>query len=241
MLFSTRGIIFKCTDYSETSIVCKIYTEKFGLRTYMINGVRSSKGRIKTGLVRPLNILDLVVYERPGREIQRISELSFFHIYETLPFEVDKSMIALFLLEVLNKTILEEEPNLELYKFIEKGLLHIDKHEQSVLNFHIYFLLHLTRYLGFFPLGSFSNETPFLDLKEGVFDVKSNSHHYVVHPDLNRDISTMLKSNLENYSRVKISSKNRRSILDSILQYYSYHISNFTGVRSLNILKTIIQ
>ena len=47
MLHKTRGIVFKTTDYGESSVIVQIFTEKFGLQSYIINAVKKPKAKNK--------------------------------------------------------------------------------------------------------------------------------------------------------------------------------------------------
>jgi len=146
MVFHTGGIVFKFFRYRETSVIAKIFTARFGLQTYIINGVRSGrKGKGRMALLQPLTLLDLVAYHKENAEIQRISQ----YPYETIPYDVRKSTMAIFLSEVLYKCVREEGPSEELFEFLSNAMQvfdHLDEHYQ---NFHLQFLFRLSRFLGF--------------------------------------------------------------------------------------------
>src|SRR5690554_158691 len=108
MIYKTRGVVFRFTKFQESSIIVTIFTEQFGLQTYIVNGVRSKSARNKIALYQPLTLLNLVVYHRENVNIERIKEASCLHPYRTLTTDIRKSTIALFINELLNKTIREE-------------------------------------------------------------------------------------------------------------------------------------
>ena len=83
MVSKTNGIVLNYIKYKETSIISKIYTKKFGLKSCIINGIRSKKGRFTLSSFKTLSLLDLVVYENKNSEIGRIKELKFDKIYFT--------------------------------------------------------------------------------------------------------------------------------------------------------------
>jgi len=151
MLQKTRGLVLNYLRYRETSIIVKIYTEEFGVQTYIENGVRSSKGKNKIALFQPLTLLDLVVYFKDSAGIQRISEIKVNHPYSTIPFDITKSTIALFITEVLSKTLKEEAGNPRLFQFLRESLIWLDQATEGYENFHLWFLLRLSFYLGFEP------------------------------------------------------------------------------------------
>ena len=135
MLHSTKGIIINFIRYKESSIIVKIYTELFGLRTYIVNGVRNTK-TAKIALYQPLNLVDLVVYENPKADMQRISEIRLLIPYKTIPFLPYKINSAFFITEVLSKSLKEEVGNEELFSFLIESLLIFDKLEKYA-NFHL--------------------------------------------------------------------------------------------------------
>ena len=108
MLYKTRGIVFRFTKYGETSIIVNIFTEMFGLQSYMVNSVRSKSSKNKIALYQPLTLLDLVVYHRENANILRIKELKCLYPYQTIHRDIRKSAIALFLNEILNKAVKDQ-------------------------------------------------------------------------------------------------------------------------------------
>src|SRR6478609_8208102 len=118
MVHKTRGVVFRFTRYGETSIIVNIFTETFGLQSYIVNGIRSTAARNKIALYQPLTLLELVVYHRPNANINRIKEVRCLHPYQTITSDVRKSAIALFLNELVNKTVKEESHAAELGEFL---------------------------------------------------------------------------------------------------------------------------
>lgn len=96
MLHKTRGIVFKVTDYAESSLIVQIYTEQFGLQSYIVNGAKKPRAKIHQSMLQPLYLLDMVVYHKAGGSVQRISELKNAPVLQSIPYDVIKSSIALF-------------------------------------------------------------------------------------------------------------------------------------------------
>ena len=97
MLQQTQGIVLKTFKYSETSLIVRIYTEKLGLQSYLINRVRHKKAKIKPALLQGLSVLDMVVYHRQNKNIQHIKELKLAYVFSAIPFDTVRSSIALFI------------------------------------------------------------------------------------------------------------------------------------------------
>lgn len=233
MLVKTHGIVLHTLKYSETSIVCRIFTRELGLQSYMINGVRGSKGN-KAALFRPGNILDLVSYfKREHKGLQRLKEYNYGVLYQHMPFHIIKSSLALFLIEVLNKVVKEEDPNPELYDFIEGSFVRLDSTDSSLGGFHIRFLLMLAMQLGFHPDENYSPATPYLDLQEGHCLATRPMHHFYLEPRLTAYFFNQLEGPILNATE-------RRQLLDKLLQYFALHIDNFGEIRSLDVLTEIL-
>ena len=148
MIQKTKGIVLSYIKYKDSSIIVRIFTSEFGLRSYIVNNVRKNGKGNKLIYYQPLNLVDLVVYENQNRSINRISEIKFFHQPTTIPFDVKKSCIALFICEFLEKIIIDGEENQELYHLIEYELILFDTKKDDFENFPIFLLIKLTNILG---------------------------------------------------------------------------------------------
>src|SRR6476620_11401393 len=130
MIHRTRGIVFRTIKFSETSVISKIYTEKFGMQSYIINGVRSEKSKTKAGQLQVMSILEMEVYYQENRNLNRIKEMRPAYVFTSLLFDPLKSSLGLFMMEVLNKCIHEEETNEAMYAFIADGLQLLDQQQR---------------------------------------------------------------------------------------------------------------
>src|ERR1700760_4460866 len=183
MIHKTKGIVLRTVKYGETSVVVTIYTELFGIQSYLVNGVRSSskKGPGKANLFQPAAILDLVVYHNELKNLQRIREFKWGVLYQHIFFDVLKNSVALFMVELLQKCLKQPEPNPELFYFIEDSFLHLDACEGRVLaNFSLFFTLHLAGFFGFRIQDIYSERNPILDLREGQFVAEMPHHQQIL-------------------------------------------------------------
>lgn len=220
MIHKTRGVVFRFTRYSESSIIVTIFTELFGLQAYIVNGVRSKSAKSKMALYQPLTLLDLVVYHRENAAIMRIKEVKCLYPYRRLAVDIRKSSIALFLHEVLNKAVREESHAQELCSFIIDSLIQLDQLPEPVENYHLIFLLQLSRYLGFEPQ----------HLREVTGSEILSEEEDVL---LNKLITT--KSVAGN-----ISYQARTRLLEVLVRFYSSHIENFGELRSIAVLREVL-
>jgi len=132
--------------YGETSVIVTIFTELFGVQSYIVNGVRTSakKGSGKANLFQPAAILDLVVYHNELKHLNRIKEFRWSYLYHHILSDVRKNAVALFMVELLTKCLKQPEPNSDLFHFAEDAFIHLDKSNDMVMaNFSLFFALHL--------------------------------------------------------------------------------------------------
>lgn len=239
MLHKTKGIVLHATDYSESSIIAKIFTEQFGLQTYLVNAVRSKKAKSKSGLFQSCTLLELVVYHKPEKGLQRISDANFAHQFKTIRHNIYKTTIALFFAEVIYKSVKEEESNPDLFHFLETVLFFLDEHDMSFANYPALFLIQLSKYLGSFPENNFSEEFPFFDLAEGRFvnEVKFPAH--TLSQTESKAISNAIEMRFENFSAFSFSSDEKRHLLHNFISYYHLHHAHGSKIKSHLVLEEV--
>jgi len=239
MDYKTKGIVLQTIKYSETSVIAKIFTEQLGLVSYMVNGVRSVKSPAKASMLQPLTLLDLEVTHRESKRLQRIKEFRRSHNYQSLPFDILKSTMAVFLLEVVTKSMREHDANIELFQFVWDNLCFLDETEKTNNDFHLQFLLHYAGYLGFAPHGNFSESTPYFDMQEGIFSAKESFSNTVLGKEDSRIISALLSVSTFENTTLKLNRGKRKEVLNNILKYYSLHLEGFSNLRSPDILEEV--
>ncbi len=236
MLVKTEGIVLRTIKYSETSIITKIFTRELGLQSYMVKGVRGEKSKNKAVVFLPGNILEIDVYKRNNKELQFLKEFKFKSIYHSITFNVIKSAMMMFLMEILNKSLKEEETNEELYVFLEDSFLQLDHMQEIDLNFHLHFLIQLSAYLGFSPSDNYSSYNGYFNLLEGMF-VESNAGQLHC---TDAKYSKWIYCLLQHEKPEGINNASREILLQHILQYYNLHLPNFNDIKSHKILHEVL-
>jgi len=242
MLHKTRGIVLRTIKYGDTSAIVNIFTELFGVQSYMVNGVRSSKPKAKGNLLQPGNILDLIVYHYEQKSIQRISEFKLGYIPVALNVNVVKSTVALYMIELLQKSLREPEQHLELYYFTEQALEALDKTPLSIAaNIPLYFTLKLAEHLGFRINGRFSEYASYLDLQEGSF-TDMPPHHTNYLDAANSELTDRLFQchDWESLGNISMNKDIRRKLLYAYLDFFKLHLPDFTELHSPPILHEIL-
>ena len=243
-LHKTKGIVLKTVKYGETSMIITIFTELFGLQSYIVNGVRAStkKGSGKANLFQPSAILDLVVYHNELKNLNRIKEFKWDHLYNHILSDVKKNAVALFMVELLTKCLKQPEGNPDLFNFVEDSFLHLDESSEAVTaNLPLFFALHLPVFFGFRFTDNYSINNSFLDLEEGTF-VKEQP----VHPNFLEDKQALITSQLlkvmrpEELEDIKLNHDFRRNLLFVYETYYALHIQDFGTMKTLPVLREIL-
>jgi len=239
MLYKTRGIVFRVTDYSERSVVAKIYNERFGLQSYLVNSVRKKNPKIKSTAIQPLTLVDLVVYHKERGGLQRVSDAINMPPLKSIPFDVRKSSIVLFLNEVLLKSVKEEEPNPVLFDFIFNSIHLLDLQNEPHNDFHLVFLVQLTRYLGFFPRENFSESQSVFNLQEGIFQKEIPLHPFYMEEPLSGIFFRLTRTTLSSSGDLKIPLPHRRELVEKLLDYFQLHLSGFRNIQSHKVLEEV--
>ena len=240
----TKGIVLRTVKYGETSVIVTIFTELFGVQSYLVNGVRTStkKGTGKASLFQPSAILDMVVYHNELKHLQRIKEFKWGYLYKHILSDVRKNAVALFMVELLIKCLKQPESNPELFHFSEDSFLHLDESDDAVMaNFPLFFSLHLPVFFGLRISDNYSEKNKWLDLQEGSFVDQQPSHPHFL-DDRQATITSQLLKVMQpaELADIKLHHDFRRNLLHAYETYFALHIQDFGTLRTLPVLREIL-
>lgn len=234
----------RTVKYGETSVVTTIYTELFGVQTYIVKGVRQGgkKSSGKSTYFQPAAILDLVVYHNELKNLQFIRDYNWSFLYQHVLFDVVKNSVAMYIVELLSHSLKQPEANPELFYLIEDSLKQLDKGTDTfTANLPLYFMLHLSNELGFQIQGTYSKATPVLDLGEGVFAESIPEHPYYLNGDLAKITSDIMNIMFYNdLETIQLNRTIRRQLTQAYQQFMALHIQDFGEMRSLPILQEVL-
>ena len=237
MQVTTRAIVLSSLKFGDTSLIVKIFTLSDGLKSYLLKGVLTSKkGKLKAAYFQPLTQLELVANHKNKGTLETIRETRITYHYQTLHFGISKNAITLFLAEMLANSIQEEERNEGLFYYVESALQWLDTNSK-ITNFHIYFLIGLTKYLGFYPDTTNTSGTYF-DLLEGEFTNALTLNPYLSGENLSF-FKRFLGINFDAIHKVKMKKANRQELLQSLVLYFELHLQGFRKPKSLAILNEV--
>ncbi len=229
-----HGIYLGHLNYSESSVIARFYTQEHGKRSFLIKGVKSKKSRT-AGLLQSLNELQITSNFRAEKELNTTYSIESNTTLHLVHSDFRKSTIAIFLAEILNRSIIEEEPNRPLYLFLTHRFSELNQ-EVFNSNFHLKFLLELSLFLGFYPRLSAHPSDQVFNLEEGLFE----HENYQSPLSLDTATSTLLKTLIEQGELPKISSEERSKLLDGLVSYYEVQLHlKPNSFQSHQVLKTV--
>jgi DNA repair protein RecO (recombination protein O) len=211
MISATRAIVLNHLRYGDNSLIINLYTESMGRQVVFVRGIFSKKSAMRAALFQPLHLVETDLYYRANRQLQRLSNARMYYQFQTIPFDPVKNCIALFIAEILCKTLKEEEANAELFEFLLHTIQALDLNDHGTANFHLAFLVHYSRYLGFY-------------LK----------YDHLMLPQL-------FKLSFDNLNNLQINHQQRNYFTEYLLGYYSTHVANFGKLKSFPVLRNIFQ
>jgi len=237
MQLTTKAIVLTSLKYGDNSLIVKAFTLSDGLKSYLLRGVLASrKGKLKAAYFQSLTQLEIVAYHKNKGTLESIREAKVNYHYQTLHSAIAKNTMTLFLAEMLGNSIHEEEPNQSLFNYLEASLQWLDAHD-DITNFHIYFLIRLTKYLGFYPDTNHIVASCF-DLMEGEFTNTPSLNPILTGENLSY-FKTFLGINFDSIHTVKMNKSNRQELLKSLVLYYELHLQGFRKPKSLAVLNEV--
>lgn len=239
-IYTSEGIIFRTIKYSETSIICDIYTREKGLRSFIASGVRSAKSGSKAAIYRPLNIVELISFDKDSDLLSRIKEICLHHHYQHVTIDVILSSIAIFILEVSRNSIREKEANTALYDFLKDWLLFLDDKSNYHACLPLKFMAELSNYLGFGPMDNYSQEYQRFDMLEGMFCSYDSSSEYIMDTDESKALFELMNTGREQLNLLEVPKKTRMVLTEDMIRFYKVHIAGFRDLQSLEVLKSVL-
>lgn len=238
MSASEKAIVLSKIKYRDNDLIISCYTQHRGLSSYLIRGAYKSKRSGTIAYYQLLSQLEIVENYKPNQSIHYIKEVKSSFVYTSLHTNVIKSSIVLFLSEVLANVLKEEEQNNLLFDYLETALQWLDA-EVNYANFHLLFLLKLTKHLGFYPDTDYQGPGVF-NLQSGYFEPNAQ-HIYAVSAENNTLLKQLLGMNFDALDTVKLQAQQRQSFLNMLMQYFELHLGYFRKPKSLQIFNQVFK
>lgn len=244
MLERTRGIVLHMLRYDDNHIIADIFTESRGSVSFLVRMPRSHRSKVRSVLLRPLNILELDFDYRPQHGLQRIREMRVAMPYVSLPYHPVKCALALFLAEFLHYSLRNEGVNPPLFHYITFGLRWLDEASEGLSNFHLVFLMRMSRFMGFWPnvdeAAGVASGTCVFDLREGVLSRTVPMHSDYLRRDEARLVPLFLHLDYGTMHRLTMSRSQRNRVLEVIIEYYRLHVPEIPEMKSVAVLHDML-
>lgn len=239
MITKTTAIVLHNIKYGDNKMIVDMFTRAHGRVSFLVPMPKSAKSKMRKQLFLPLSLLSLEYDYRTKVQLQKIREVSMLHPYSSLPFDMDKLTVGMFIAEFLYHSLYGEQANEPMFEYITDSLLWFDSAPSPVSNFHLVFMMRLSRFLGFYPnLVDYSQGCVF-DLRSGDFSTSVPTHRDFLDVRESSLMQLMLRMNYPTMHLFKMSREQRNRLLDVIVCYYRLHLPSFPEMKSLEVLRNI--
>ena len=241
MFQKIQGIVLSSINYNDKYILVQIFTDTSGRVTYMVPKTNSKSSKVSRSLFMPFALLEMDAEHRDSRDIQRIKEAHSILPLYSIPNDISKSSMVFFLSEFLTKVLKDVNENNNLFQYLTQSIQVLELAEKGIANYHLVFILNMTRFLGFYPNLEEYQQGDIFDMLNGVFVRNQPLHnHYVSRPD-SLALSKLYRISYENMHLFKFSRQDRINIINRIIEYYRIHLSDFPAIKSLDVLHELFE
>lgn len=239
MLTKTRAIVLHSMKYGDQKIIVEMLTADLGRVSFACRLPKTQRGKLKKQLFQSLTLLDIELDFRQGAALQTLRDVQMAHPFASIPFDAAKLSISLFVAEFLLHATRGEQQNEPLFQYIENSMMWLDGQTRSFANFHLVFMMRLSRFIGFFPNLEDYHDGDYFDLRNGTFVAAQPVHQEFVVPDEAAHIGKLMRMGFESMHLFRLSRHERNRCAELILTYYQLHVPNFPELRSLAVLKEL--
>jgi len=237
---NSRALVIKSIKQGETSLIVSCYLEEIGYRSFLVKGLYGSKkSRFSKAHFFPLNVINIHYSYNESKKLGFIKEVKSEVLFNTIHTDIQKSSVIVFLSEILNSVLREElEVNKDLFDFLLKSLIWYDN-VRECNNYHIKFLIELSKYIGFHPNISNENDLYFCLESGSTSNIKPLGGN-IFGEDL-KVFKSLLGMKFEDLNKMNINRESRKRILNKIIDYYSLHLQMFKTPKSINVFAEVFK
>lgn len=240
MEVKTGALVLRTVKYGDSRVIVDMLTAERGRVSFICNLPKTARrGTARKQFFQPMTLLDIVFDYRETAQLQRLRDVVIAAPFVSIPFDSGKLSIMLFLAEFLTYATRDEQGGRLLFDYIAKSLLWLDGAQQAFANFHLVFMMHLTRFVGFYPNLDDYGEGAWFDLRDGCFTRVRPLHADCLGPAEASRIRTLMRMDYENMRLFRMSRAGRNRCLEVVLHYYRLHVPSFPEMRSLEVLRAL--
>lgn len=239
MVERLNGVVLRTIKYSDTLMIADMYTQLYGRMSFLVPVSRSRRAKVRSVLFQPLSMLSFTASVRQGKSLTRLSDVQPYAMFSTIPFDVTKSSVAVYLAEFLSYALQEDDEHEALFAYIDYALHWFDGVQTGYSSFHILFLLHLTKFLGICPNVENYTKGTYFDLVAGCLVSEPPAHRVFLSAEDTENFIQLLSLDFPTLPTVSISRKARSEYLALIHTYYKLHIPDFPELKSEEVLREL--
>ncbi len=235
MIHKTEAIVLRTLKYQDAGLIATLYTEKSGIKSFLIKGYRSNRARNRHSYFQPLSLIEIIYNEKPNVQLQKIRESKTSVLLREIQTSPVKLSLGLAMVEIFYQCVKEEEANPSLFQFFKSCILMIDQSSEKLIHVFIFFLVHLTKYLGFFPNDmSADSRYVYFDETEGILSSQERE------VDISsKYIREFMNANWENCQHIAFNKEGKRQIIQQVFKYYMIHIDGFQYPKTLTVFTEV--
>ena len=233
--------MLRTVKYGEQKIIVDMFTRQCGRLSFAVQLPRSPHAKLKKQYFQPLTLLYIEADVRPQQQLQRISEVSLSSPLPSLLSNPSKLAIGLFICEFLYYALRDEQQNEPLFDYVQTSIVWLDGRDHDFANFHLVFLMHLSRFLGFYPNLDDYQEGDIFDMRLAEFSRLTPVHRDFLRPEEAARIRLLMRMDFFSMHIFRLSHTDRNRIMELLIQYYRLHIPQFPELRSLPVLQELFQ
>jgi DNA repair protein RecO (recombination protein O) len=237
MLITTEGIVLRSVKYGDNGLIVNIYTRSEGLLAFSFRLKHGKAG--SRALLAPMTMVRLVTDLKTSKKIHYTKELSLLEPYKTIPWDPVKGSVLLFFNELLIKVLKEEEMNTELFGFLIHVLSTLDEQEPLHPSYHLSVMVHLARFLGFYPRNGHFSQGKCFDLREGIFVDPPVAHPEFADQELSILMNDLISIPFDQYQQFKANRLQRQALLETLILFYHLHVAGFGQLKSVGIIRNL--
>ena len=241
MLTKTEAIVLHSFKYGEARMIVDVFTRLDGRVSFIVPLPKTQKGRMKKQLFQPLTLLETEYDLRPSVQLQKLHDVRLLTPSVSIPFDASKLSIALFLAEFLYHALRSEQRNEPLFDYVRSSVEWLDGCSDHFANFHLVFLMRLSRFLGFYPNLTGYAPGDYFDLRASTFCQHPPLHSDFLDVDEAGKLCLMMRMHYENMHLFVMSRQERNRCIEVMMDYYRIHLPDFPELKALAVLREVCE
>ena len=239
MQTKTEAIVLHSIKYGETRMIVDVFTRSQGRLSLIVNIPKSSRAKVRKQLFQALTLLEAEIDIRPKAQLHKLKDVRLAVPFVSIPFDPNKLAITLFVSEFLYHSLRSEQCNEPLFDYISSSVEWLDGQTERFANFHLVFLMRLSRFLGFYPNLDDYKSGDYFDLRESTFCALPPKHHDFLKPEEAGKLQLMMRMDYATMHLFRLSHLDRDRLLEVAVAYYRLHLPSFPELKSLAVLREL--